>query len=114
LQVPGKVVRACLGSNSLILQTSRGEIWVSGLNIWTLPTKFVCATNAEEIFCGEDYFAVLGSDKRVHYFGGQFDGAGSMYSDWPDELYATAPAFFPGIPLRLVGKYSYMTALIED
>ncbi|CAG9334675.1 unnamed protein product [Blepharisma stoltei] len=105
----------CLGTNTMMLKSNIGHIYVVGLKIWRYPKKFDVPAELEvqQMCCGMDYFSVLFKESRVMYYGGPFTkNYYSTQMEYPEKTEITNPSFFPSRVQYMTGKYNYCAAIL--
>ena len=101
-----------IGSKSIMILTETNEIFVAGLGLWKKFMKFTVPDDIEplQVCCGEDYFAVIGKNGKVAYYGGYF-GPTFETEDIPEAVNIMDSKFVPGTVTRIEGKYRYMAGI---
>lgn len=111
------IKEVALGSNTMMVLTEKNEIFVCGMELWTELQGFHVPWSSElqSIFCGKDYFAVLGTDGTIAHYGGPFNPAAPDL-DIPDSVEIMGKGIFPGTLKKVVGKYEMVAgvSVVED
>ena len=106
------IKEVAMGSNTMMVLTEKNEIYVCGMELWTDLQSFNVPWSSElqSIFCGKDYFAVLGTDGTLAHYGGPFNPAAPDL-DIPDSVEIMGKGIFPETLKKVVGKYEMVAGI---
>jgi alpha-tubulin suppressor-like RCC1 family protein len=112
LSLSQPVKDVALGSNTMMVLTESDEIFVCGMDLWYELKEFSIPWSSKpmQIFCGQDYFAVLGNDGKIAHYGGCFN-PNTPDLEIPDAVEIMPKELFPGILQKVVGKHEYILGI---